>query len=107
MITGKAAHRPDFVSKSDVQMTHEHTPSARECADLANCGSSTIELATHSGRSRLGGKEAKAVARTKFTKAQKDTVNDSECADVILQLDVETAHDEANDCLQEQPSDLT
>ena len=106
MIAGKAARRPDLVSKSDVHMTHEHTPSARERADLANCGGGTIELATHSGRSRLGGKETKAVAGTKFTEAQKDTVNDSEGGDVLLQLDVEAAHDEANDCLQEQPSDL-
>ena len=106
MIAGKAARRPNFVSKSDGHMTHEHTPSARERADLANCGGGTIELATHSGRSRLGGKETKAVSGTKFTEAQKDTVNDSKSADVLLQLDVEATHDEANDCLQEQPSDL-
>lgn len=101
MITGNAARRPDFVSKSDVHMTREHTPSARERADLSNRGSGTVELATHSGRSRLGSEETKTIAGAKFTKAQKDTVNHGESGDVLLQLDVEAAHDETNDCLQE------
>ena len=83
-----------------------HTPSSSECADLANCGSGAVELASHGGGSRLGGKETKTVARTEFTKAQENTVNHSESGDVLLQLNVEAAHDEAKDCLQEQPGDL-
>ena len=42
----------------------------------------------------------------RVTKAQENTVNHSESGDVLLQLNVEAAHDEAKDCLQEQPGDL-
>jgi hypothetical protein len=58
-------------------------------------------LATHGSGSRFGGKETKTVAGTEFTKAQEDTINHSESGNVLLQLIVKAAHDEAKDCLQE------
>jgi hypothetical protein len=82
------------------------TPSACESANLADRSSDAIELATNGSGTRFRGKETKAITGAKFTKAQKNTINHSKGPDVLLQLVVEAAHDEANDGLQKQTSDL-
>ena len=54
----------------------ELTPSTTEGADPANRSSNTVELATNSSWPGLGSKHTKTVARTKFTEAQENTVDD-------------------------------
>lgn len=77
----------------------ERTPSACESASLADRGSEAVELTTNGGGSGLGGKETKAVSGTELTKTQENAINYSKGRDMILQLGVETAHDETKDGL--------
>lgn len=107
IITGNAIHRTTRLVRKIIQGETQRTPSACEGTDLANRGGQAVILATSGSRCRLGGKETKAVTRAELTKAQKDTINHCEGADVMLQLDVETTHDEADDGLQHQTEDLS
>ena len=82
-----------------------HTPGADECANLAHSGGETVELAAHSGGAGLGGEQTKTVARTELTKAQENAIDDGKCANVVRELLIEAAHDEADDGLAEQAGD--
>lgn len=106
MIAGNAIHRTTRLVWEITQGKIQRTPSACEGTDLANRGGQAVILATSGSRCRLGGKETKAVTRAELTEAQKDSINHCEGTDVMLQLDVETAHDEADDGLQYQTEDL-
>ena len=83
-----------------------HTPGADEGADLTPRGGEAVELAADGSRASLGGEQTKAVARTELTEAQEDTVHDGEGGEVVRELLVQTAHDEADDGLAEQTGDL-
>ena len=91
------------------------TPSTSKGTNLADGSSNTVELPTDGCRAALRREHAQAVARTELTEAQENTVDDllsisfvldtrmamtyGERSDVVGQLRVKTAHDEANNGL--------
>lgn len=84
----------------------KRTPGTNESTNFSNGSSETVELTTDSGGASLGSQQTKAVTRAKFAKAEEDPVDDGECTDVVRKLDIEAAHDEADDGLAEQTENL-
>ena len=98
------------------------TPSTSKSTNLADGGSNAVELPTNSRRAALRREHAQAVARAKLTEAQENTVDDlrsislmlekrtartyGERSDVVGQLRVKTAHDEANHSLGKETRNL-
>lgn len=85
----------------------ERTPGADERADLARRCGEAVELATHGSGTRLGGEETEAVAGPKLAEGEEDSVDYGKCTNVVRELLIETAHDEADDSLEKEAGDLS
>jgi hypothetical protein len=76
---------------------------ADERADLAHGGCEAIELATDRRRRGLRREQAEVVARAELAEREEDAVDDRKRADMVHEVSVRAAHDEAKDGLAQEP----
>lgn len=84
-----------------------HTPRSDESTYFSDSSSDTVELSADGSGASLGCQQTETVAGAELTEAEEDTVDHCEGGDMVRQLDIQAAHDEANDSLAEQTSDLS
>ena len=81
------------------------SPGSNERSDLSDSGGNAVVLSTDGGRPALGCQETEVVSWSELSEGKEDSVDDGKGGHVFGQFVIETAHDESDDSLGDQPED--